>query len=363
MKKLLTWCAAALCFAMFLTACSCSKPQQSEYTPYSETMLDTFNTLIIVVGYTKTQAEFTAYFDQAKARFTELHQLYDIYNNYEGLNNIKTVNDKAGIEPVQVDQELFDLIKLAKDWTVSGKGKTNIALGPVLKIWHDYRTEGVDDPESAQLPPLAVLQDALRYTDINKVILDEENSTVFLADSGMSLDVGAVAKGYATEIVATELEAAGLKSGAISSGGNVRTIGQPLNGASIRWSVDIMDPDSFFFSEDRDLDTVFVKDASVVSSGDYQRYYYVDGVRYHHLIDPATLMPAAHYRAITVVTEDSGLADLLSTELFLLPYEDSRALAESMDVEVLWVMPDGEVRITEGMKEILLSHGASAETP
>jgi len=209
---------------------------------------------------------------------------------------------------------------------------------------------------------LDALQAALEFSDIDDVVIDEEQGTIFLPHRRMSLDVGAFAKGYATELVATELEAAGLKSGAISSGGNIRTIGKPLDGKRERWGVGIFDPDSTLFSEDRDLDMVYVNDASVVSSGDYQRYYYVGGERYHHLIDPTTLMPAAHYRAVTVVTPDSGLADLVSTELFLLPYNESRQLADSMpEIEALWVMPDGEVRITDGMKKILQSYGASGK--
>lgn len=351
---------AVILLIISLTACSLERQPKPEYTLYSDTMLDSFNTLITVVGYTKTEAEFDEYFQLAQARFKELHRLYDIYNSYDGINNVKTINDMAGIEPVQVDQDLLALIILGKKWALTSSGKTNIALGPVLKIWHDYRTEGNDDPLNAMEPPRELLEQAAQYTDIEKVIIDEENSTIFLSDSKMSLDLGAIAKGYATELIAQELEAAGLSSGAINSGGNVRTIGQPLDGKREKWSVGIFDPDSTLFSENRDLDTVFVKNASVVSSGDYQRYYYVGGVRYHHLIDPATLWPGNYYRAVTVVTEDSGLADLYSTELFLLPYEESLALADSLDgVEAVWVMPDGEVRVTEGMKEMLRSHGAT----
>jgi len=325
-------------------------------------MTDYFDTLITLIGYARTQEEFDAYFLQAEARFAQLHKLYDIYKNYDDINNIKTVNDKAGLEPIAVNKDLLDLVKLAKEWTLSGKGKTNIALGPVLKIWHEYRTEGLYYPEKAQLPTWQELEAAAKFTDANKIIIDELGGTIYLADRHMSLDVGAVAKGYATELVARELEAAGLVSGAISAGGNVRTIGKPLDGIRDRWGIGIFNPDSPVFSEDRNLDVVYINDASVVSSGDYQRYYYVQGVRYHHLIDPATLMPARYYRAVTVVTSGSGRADLLSTELFLLPYEKSRQLAESLeDVEALWIMPDSEIRVTEGMAKLLRSYGASGK--
>lgn len=358
MKRLAAFCVAMLIFATLVPSCSCRK--LSEYTRHSDVMTDYFNTLITLVAYTKTQEEFDGYFQQAEARFAELHKLYDIYSNYEGINNIKTVNDQAGLKPVAVPNDLLNLVKLAKEWTLSGDRKMNIALGPVLKIWHQYRTDGLYDPENAQLPPRTELEAAAKYADASKIIIDEQAGTIYLADRHMSLDVGAVAKGYATELVARELEAAGLVSGAISAGGNVRTLGMPRDGVRDRWGIGIFNPDSPVFSDDRNLDTVYINDASIVSSGDYQRYYYVQGIRYHHLVDPATLMPAIYYRALTVVTADSSRADILSTELFLLPYEASRQLAESLeDVEVLWIMPDGEIRVTGGMAKLLRSYGAS----
>ncbi|HPZ21994.1 MAG TPA: FAD:protein FMN transferase [Bacillota bacterium] len=349
---------AAILLAAVIIFSACVR--QQEYFRHSAVMTDYFDTVITLVAYTRTEDEFQKYAQLAEARFTQLHQFYDIYNSYEGINNIKTVNDMAGIEAVAVHRDILDLVKLAKEWTLSGQGKTNIALGPVLEVWHRCRTEGIADPENARLPSQEELTAAAAFTDSSKIIIDEQEGTIFLAERHMRLDVGAIAKGYATELVARELQAAGLESGAISAGGNVRTIGGPRDGNRDRWAIGISDPDAPIFSNDRSIDIVYINDAAVVTSGDYQRYYYVGGRRYHHLIDPDTLMPANYYRALTVVTPDSGLADLLSTELFLSPYEESRALAESLeDVEVLWIMPDGEIRVTEGLNRMLRSYGAT----
>ncbi|MGZ9586132.1 FAD:protein FMN transferase [Paenibacillus marinisediminis] len=346
-----------------LTGCAnTSKIDYSDYQKYSDTMFDSFDTIIQVVAYTKSKEEFDQYFKQIHDRFIELHQLYDIYNNYEGLNNLKTVNDQAGIEPVKVAPEIIDLIQFCKKWYEEAGEGTNIAMGTVLNIWQDYRDVGLADPDQAKLPPMEELQAAAEHMDMNKVIVDVENSTVFLADPNMSLNVGAVAKGYATELVAQEMKAAGLESAIISAGGNVRTIGHPYDGVRERWGIGIQNPDKLTVTdEDNLLDTVFIEEGSVVSSGDYQRFYEVDGKRIHHLIDPKTLMPADYYRAVTIVTENSGLADFLSTVVFLMPYEQSRACIDSLDgVEALWVMQDGTVRASDGMWSMLKSKGAKS---
>ena len=214
---------------------------------------------------------------------------------------------------------------------------------------------------NAERPRFEILTGASTHPDINKVIVDEANSTVYLADKEMRLDVGAIAKGFATELVAEKIMSEGFASGIISPGGNIRVIGKPLDGVREYWGIGIQDPDKMFIAaEENLLDTIFVNNASVVSSGDYQRYYVVEGKIYHHLIDPDTLMPGEYYRAVTIVTEDAGLADFLSTTAFLLPFDKSRKLVESLDnVEALWVMPDGKVEATDGMKKIMKSHGAT----
>ena len=343
------------------TLSACNRGPQ--YERYSSNFFGTFDTVTQVIGYTQSEEEFSQYMSIIQEEMTELHQLYDIYNKYEGINNLKTINDNAGIEPVQVDDRIIDLILLSKEWYGLTNGKMNIAMGPVLRIWSAYREDAELNPENAAIPSMEELEAANLYTDIDKVIVDKENNTIYLEDPEMSLDVGSVAKGYAVELVSKEVQQAGFNSGIISAGGNVRTFGKPLDNIRERWGIGIQNPDESVFddSEESSLETIFVRDQSVVSSGDYQRNYMVDGERIHHLIDPDTLMPGDHFRAISVVTEDSGIADILSTAIFLMTQEEGIALVESLDFEVhiLWANKDARVEVTEGMKEIMKSHGAS----
>jgi len=332
-----------------------------KYSKYSYEFLGAFDTVIQFVGYAKSEQEFETMVKAGQKRFEELHKLFDIYNDYEGINNIKTINDNAGITPVKVSPEIISLIEFCKEWYYKTGGVVNIALGPVLSIWHEYREEGLINPEKARIPDIELLKQANLKTDIEKVKINKEESTVFLEEAGMKLDVGAVAKGFATEIVAKELEEQGYTSFIISGGGNIKIVGKPLGGNRSKWAIGIQDPDGNpLIPNSETVDTVYANDTSIVSSGDYQRFYVVDGKRMHHIIDPETLMPASRYRAVTVMTPDSGLADLLSTTIFILPYDQGRRLVESLEnVEALWIFPDGTITATENMKKVLKNLGGA----
>jgi len=348
---------SAMLLSLSLGALGCE--EEIEYQRFSYRYFDTFDTVTDVVGFTETEEEFNEYTEYIETRMHELHKFYDRFKDYEGINNIKTINDNAGKSPVEVSSEIMDLIQFSKDWYEPTQGKMNITIGTLSRVWDKYREDAEFDPGSAEIPPMEELEAAAKHVGMDKIVLDHENSTVFLEDPNMILDVGAVAKGYAVEIVVQEVIEQGFTSGIISVGGNVRTFGKPLNGDRERWGIGIKDPDGPLFGSDP-IDTVFLNDASVVSSGDYQRYYIVDGEVMHHLIDPDTLMPGNYYRAVTVITRDSGLADYLSTAVFLLPFEESMALVESMEeVEAFWVMKDGEVEFSDGLKDKLRSQGAS----
>lgn len=356
MKKIIAMVLVGLMLLGTLAGCSSTE----EYTKFDYTFYGVFDTITQVVGYAKTQEEFDTYMTKLEERFGELHKLYDRFNSYEGINNIKTINDNAGKEPVKVEKEIIDLLVFSKELYNKTGNLTNIAMGSVTNIWDYYRDEGINDPQNAQLPPMSVLEEAKTHTDMDKIIINEEDGTVYLEDPDMLLDVGAVAKGYATEVVAQEMEQMGFISALISAGGNIRGIGKPLDNLRDKWGVGIQNPDASLFDAGRVLETVFITDASVVSSGDYQRYYYVGEEIYHHLIHPETLMPTNYYRQVSIVTPNSGEADFYSTAIFILPFEESKELADSIeDFEVMWVFPDGTIEVTEGLKEIMLSYGAT----
>lgn len=347
---LLAVLAAALLSSSMLAACGASKsPERHTYH-----MIGSFDTVITIMGYADSKKEFQEYADLAEARFKELHQYFDRYNTYENVANIFIINQMAGEKPVKVEQEIIDLLQTSVRWQQESSGAVNIAMGSVLEIWHDTRTMALGDPKSASLPDPEKLKQAAQHTDINDLVINQEDMTVFIKDPEMQLDLGAIAKGYATELVARELLDSGWSTFVISSGGNVRTADAPLLEDRPYWRIGIQDPLEALQGEEETLIyTVRVKNQSVVTSGDYQRYFTYEGKRYHHIVDPATLMPADEFSSVTVVTPDSGLADFYSTEFFILPYEQGRKYAASLDnVEVMWVFKDGTVKMTEGMTQI-----------
>ncbi|HZK02609.1 MAG TPA: FAD:protein FMN transferase, partial [Anaerovoracaceae bacterium] len=311
--------------------------------------LHLFDTATRIIGYADSKELFSEYVQGIYDELEIYHQFYDIYNDYEGINNIKTINDNAGIQPVKVDQKIIDLLKFGKEVHKMSHGGVNIAMGSVLKIWHEYRERATDDPLKAQLPPMDILEKASEHIDIEDMIIDEVNGTVYLADSEMSLDVGGIAKGYATEQVSRYIVEKGFTDGIISVGGNVRTFGHKGR-EDHPWSIGIQNPES----GESDIYTVQITDKSLVTSGDYIRYYTVDGKRYHHIIDPETLLPSDYFTAVTIICEDSGMADALSTMIFNMPFDQGLDCIEKLqDTEAVWIYKDGQKKYSSGFKALL----------
>ena len=327
---------------IFLPACKKQEPLTEKFSAYS---FDYFDTVTTITGYASTREEFDDIANGILDELGEYHRLFTIYHRFDGMENLRTVNELVGgaHRTVTVDKRIIDMLIYAKEMYSLTGGKMNVAMGSVLSIWHDYRTEGADDPENAELPPMDRLRDAAGHTDINGIVIDKETSTVTLTDPEMTLDVGAIAKGYAVEMIARGLEERGVTGYVINVGGNVRTVGSKTAGTG--WKIGIEDPQG----SDDYLAILSLSGESLVTSGSYQRYYVVDGKRYHHIIDPETLMPADRFVSVSVLTPDSAQGDALSTALFCMPFEQGLTLVESLEgVEAHWMFSDGTRRTSSG---------------
>ncbi len=340
MRKILSM---VICAALLLSGCAVSNPLV-EKKQYTATYLTLFDTVTSIVGRSESEEAFEKVAQSIHDELKVYHELFDIYNEYEGITNLKNVNDNAGVAPVVVEAPIIELLLDCKEIYEFTGGKVNVAMGSVLSLWHDARSFGRDNPQMATLPQEDDLKDASAYMDFDAVIVDEAAGTVYISDSRIQLDVGAIAKGWSVQRAA-ENAPEGLL---ISVGGNVCATG-PKDENKTPWVIGVQDPRD----PEKYLHTLFVEEGSVVTSGDYQRTYMVDGKMYHHIIDPETLYPANYWREVTIVCSDSGVADALSTALFLMTREEGEKLLKHFDAEAMWVDMDGKIYYSSGFQKLI----------
>lgn len=348
MKNKIVTLILAFCLILpMLWFVSCEEEgERVELEKFSAYSFDYFDTVTTVSGYAESKEAFDAVANEVLKELETYHRLFTIYHRFEGLENLCTINElvEGQHRTVTVDRRVIDMLLYAKQMHELTDGRVNIAMGSVLSIWHEYRTVGMGDPVSAQLPPMDKLQEAAQHTNIDNLVIDEQNCTVTITDPKMKLDVGAIAKGYAVEMIAQMLESRGITGYVLNVGGNVRTIGTKADGAP--WTVGLENP----LDDGEDyLCYLGLTGQTLVTSGSYQRYYLVNGKRYHHIIHPDTLMPAEGFVSVSVLCGHSGSADALSTALFCMTLEQGMALVQSLpDTEAQWVLPDGTRYATDG---------------
>ncbi len=305
-----------------LTACK-SQPVVMKDSTFNE-----FNTISTVTAYDYSQQDF----DKLKnIVFTELayyHKLYDSFNLYDGINNIKTINDNSGIKPVKVDKDIIDIINFSLEQSKLTNGYFNIAFGSITEVWRE-------NAENSVLPSDKELADAYELTNIENIVIDEDNSTVFLSKKGMRLDLGAVAKGYVADRIALKAIENGYENFMLDLGGNIKAVGDRVEGEP--WLIGVSS------GEDVIKSVELTNKSAVTSSGEI-RLWEIDGEKYHHIIDKDTLYPSVHHKSVTVIAENSALADVLSTALFCVNYDDGlKMLNKYENIEVVWTLIDGEV--------------------
>ena len=353
MRKSLLFMVLSLC----LFGCESNDPvhfntpsaQPSSNQTYSNMSMGDFNTILSFNAYGVDQEDGQSQFETVSTMFGQFNDLMDIYNDYEGINNIKTINDNAGIQPIVVDESIFEMLQLSKQLYELSDGEFDITMGAVFKIWHNYREEGLvlnGNDQLAPVPSQEELEAVSACRGWDHIILDETNTSVYIDDPCVSLDVGGIAKGFATEKI-RELMSSTIDNGAIiNAGGNTALVHQKPDGSP--WRVGIADPDS---SSDSILVLSLPADLSVVTSGDYERFYVgEDGNKYAHIIDPQTLYPPTYWRSVSIITSNGAIADGLSTILFTMDYQDglnvlqkAKELFDLDFLEAVWLADDGEV--------------------
>lgn len=355
MRRILS-CFVALCLVFVFVGCDLSgqpekQTQKKEYTLKQTYYTDVFDTIFTFYAFTDTQEEFDALAEDVHTKLKEYHELYDIYNEYEEMNNLRTINLHAGKEPVQVDSRIIELLEYCKEMTEKTNGYVDCTYGRVLSIWHQFIELANEEDPIISVPNEDDLKEALTHHGWENIQIDKEKQTVYIRDPMLLLNVGAIAKGYAAERVKQYLKDKNLVYTALNVGGNVTTIsgkGEKDN----PWIVGIANPEKFV--EEEYLLRLNIIGKSVITSGDYERFYIADEQRFCHIIDLKTGYPAKSVRAVSVITSDSGWGDALSTALFIMPLEEGKKYVEALkDVEAVWVLQDNSTVFSSGFKNYI----------
>lgn len=329
-----------LSLSIVLTIAGCSLfPREYEYTD-QELVMDT---LVQIKVYAPTE-ELAK--EATRAAFREFKRLELLTNRYQSPtqqkpSQVREINAQAGKKAVPVSEDVFTLIRLSKKYHRETDGAFEVTIGPVVDLWGFGR-------EIKKVPGPKELQAALSLVGSEKILLDEEKQTVFLTQAGMSLDLGAIAKGYATDKAAQILKEYGIEKALINAGGNILVLGE--KGENTPWKIGIQDPRD----EKQIIATLNLKDQAAVTSGDYQRYFLIGGQRYHHLLDPKTGRPARHLISVTVIAPNSTVADILSTSFFVMGLEKSLAYLEKHpELGAVFVTPEKEVILSPGLESVV----------
>lgn len=318
------------------------------YERYTATFWGAFDTMFTITADAVSKQQFDAFINAAAFRFTELSLYYDRFSLNDDVVNFAYINENAFEQEIAVNESIMSLLLYGQRGYARTEGLVNPLFGAVTELW---RVPIASASEFSAPPSDAKLSAANEDTSIELLKTDDKNGTVRLLSNGALLDVGAFAKGYATEVVGRELTEAGLSRVAISSGGNIRAF-YPPHGKS-GWKIGIQNPSDAIFGTQPSVAVIYADNIAVATSGGYQRYFVHEGKRYHHLIDPKTLYPAEYFLSVTVACESAADADLFSTALFVTDIKNGMRIAEREKLAVLWITNDGEVIYNSLMEKLL----------
>ena len=289
-------------------------------------------------------------FDDVFREFDRLDALLSVWRPGSDVLNINTA---AGDRPVAVSADTRAVLHAARQLSEWTNGKFDVTFGPLADIWK-FDTQNQDD----SVPDEAAIRSRLPLIDYRRIEINDEAGTVFLARKGMRVHLGGIGKGYAVERAVGVLRRAGLRDFMIQAGGDLYVAGHK-DGRP--WRLGINDPRG---PAGRTFAALDLSDGTFSTSGDYSRFFMRDGVRYHHLIDPATGRPARGCRSVTIVADSPLQADGLSTGVFILGPADGMALIERLpNVEGVIVTATNEVMVSSGLKDRIVVLAQPTDAP
>ncbi|MBF0459507.1 MAG: FAD:protein FMN transferase [Nitrospirae bacterium] len=299
----------------------------------SEIMMDTVITLTVVSNSQKKADEAIG------AAFNNLRRFERNWSFFDAGSDVSAINKNAGVRPVKVSDDTFDLTKKAVEKAKWTGGAFNPAIGPAMVLW---------DFKNKKRPTDSQLKEVLQLLDYTQIVFNDNDSSIMLKDKGMLLDLGGIAKGYAADKTAELLKKAGMKAGIASIGGDISAWGTRPDGSP--WRVGIRAPRG---APDDLAGVLSLKDLAVSTGGDYERFFIEDGIRYHHILNPATGYPARDFQSVTVVNPEGVVTDALDTGIFAMDREKALRFIKTNNLMAYLVFADGSTFTSENLRELL----------
>ena len=277
--------------------------------------------------------------DAVNAGFAEISRVDALMSTYKPESQLSMINANAGVAPVKVDTEVIDNVEDAVKIARLTGGAFDPTVGPVVRLWKI----GSDD---AHVPDPADIKKAVQLVGYENIVVDRGAGAVFLKKKGMSIDLGGIAKGYAADRAVEAMKKKGVKGGIVAVAGDLKLFGRRPDGSP--WIVGIQHPRV----KDGVLAKVGITDAATSTSGDYERFFFKDGVRYHHILDPRTGYPARGLISVTVIAKQSWLADSMTKMFVMGPVKAKEFAAAHPEIETLMVDSEGKTFATGRFKGI-----------
>jgi len=309
---------AGLLILLIIYGCGQKFPSKREF------LMDTEVEIILPQG---SEEDFAAAFDEMK-------RIEKLMNVHVPESEISRVNRLASKEAVQIDKEIFEILKESVEYSTLTSGAFDVSIRPLSALWGERG-------KLKEIPEVKEIEGKLPLVNYKNIILDERNQTVEFKKKSMALDLGGIAKGYALDRAIKVLKGRGIKEALINAGGDIRVMGERL------WKIGLQHPRK----ENEVLAVIELKDQAIATSGDYQRYFIKEGKRYHHIINPETGYPADKCMSVTILAPQATQADILTTSIFILGPEKGMRLIESLkDVEGIIIDSQGKILLSSGLK-------------
>ena len=316
---------------------SCSRVKEKDLYRKSAILMDTLVTITVVSGSPKRA---NAAIDAA---FAEILRLQKLISFWDPKSEISEIGREAGIRPVKVSPETMDVMKKAIYISRETNGAFDGTLARVIRLWNI--------PYSKKIPSKAALRKAMELVGYKLIKIDPKKSTVYLSKKGMSFDTGGLAEGLASDYAEAVLKAHGIKAGLISCAGDITAFGRKPDGHG--WRVGIENPRPKG-KNDKLLGSVELINEGISTSGDYERYFIINGVRYCHIINARTGFPAQGYESVTVIAPNGTWADGFGCGIFAAGPKKGPTIAKKLGFGLITVTDDGVLHIYgRGLKKEL----------